>query len=137
MAKKCPKKIGKLSRTKGRAFEQEIARLFRPIFPDARRHLEYQQFEAAFGADLAGTGPYQIQCKRGRKWASLSAIEEVKADEAFGEVPVLVTKGDNKRILVALPLEHFLDILKRAHVRIYSVKEPPSVDIDKLLDELA
>lgn len=113
--KKCPKRIGKLSRVKGRAFEQLIAKMLRPIFPDARRHLEFQAFEAAFGADLAGTGPYQIQCKRGRKWCSLSAIEQVKADEAFGEIPLLVTQGDFKRILVAMPIEAFLGLLSKAY----------------------
>lgn len=105
------KRLGRLSRTKGHSFEREIAILLREIYPNARRHLEYQDAEAN-GVDLVETGFYRIQCKRGRKYASLTAIEEVTADELFGEVPVLVTKGDGKRTLVALPVEEFLRLLR-------------------------
>lgn len=104
--------MGKLSRTKGHSFEREIAIALRGIFPEARRHLEYQDAEAN-GVDLVNTGKYFIQCKRGRKYASLTAIKEVQCDEALGDVPVLVTKGDNERILVALPLEEFLNLIKK------------------------
>lgn len=104
--------MSKLSRTKGHGFEREIAIALRDIFPDARRHLEYQDAEAN-GVDLINTGKYFIQCKRGRKYASLTAIKEVQCDEALGDVPVLVTKGDNEKILVALPLDEFIRLLKQ------------------------
>lgn len=103
--------MGKLSRTKGHSFERFIAVALRHIFPEARRHLEYQDAEC-FGVDLVNTGHYRIQCKRGRKPASLSAIKEVVADELLGEVPVLITQGDRERVLVALPLEEFIRLLK-------------------------
>lgn len=102
---------GKLSRTKGHSFEREISVALRLVFPSARRQLEYHENDCN-GIDIANTGPYKIQCKRGKKYASLSAIKEVKADEMMGDVPVLVTKGDNERILVCLPLEEFIDLLK-------------------------
>lgn len=103
--------MSKMSRTKGFAFERAIAAALRVVYSGARRHLEYQDSEA-YGVDLALTGPYKIQCKRGRKWASLSAIKEVTCDELMGEVPVLVTQGDRERILVALPFEEFIRLLK-------------------------
>ncbi len=103
---------GKLSRTKGHSFEREIATALRVVYPEARRLLEYHP-EDAEGVDLLNTGQYRIQCKRGRKWCSLSKIEEVTADETFGEVPILVTQGDRKRILVAMPFEEFLRLLQQ------------------------
>lgn len=103
---------GKWARTKGHSFERLIASRLRVVFPSCRRHLEYQDGEC-FGVDLANTGPYRIQCKRGAKPAPLSAIKEVQADEDLGEVPVLVTQGDHGRILVALPFEEFLRLLQK------------------------
>lgn len=104
--------MSKLSRTKGFSFERQIAQLLRPVFgPDVRRHLEYQAREAN-GVDLIGTGNYKIQCKRGKKYASLSAIKEVTADELLGEVPILVTQGDRERILAVLPFEELIRLLQ-------------------------
>jgi len=114
MAKKVRNRsqIGKLSRAKGHSFEREVAILFRAIYPGARRQLEYHSADAN-GVDISGTGPYRIQCKRGRKYATLSKIKEVTYDEFSGEVPLLVTQGDRERILVALPLEEFLRLLAK------------------------
>lgn len=102
---------GKWARTKGHSFERLIAKRLRLVFgPSVRRHLEYQDGEC-YGVDLVNTAHYRIQCKRGAKPASLSAIKEVEADELMGEVPVLITQGDQGRILVALPFEEFVRLL--------------------------
>lgn len=113
-------RIGRLSRTKGIEFERETAIALRVVFPDARRHLENHELDAT-GVDLMGTGPYRVQCKRGRKYASLTAISEVQCDETMGDVPVLVTRGDDLRALVAVPLEEFIDLLKFK----YGLKQKP------------
>lgn len=118
--------MSKLSRRKGHSFEREIASRLRVVFPEARRLLEYHA-EDANGVDLLNTEFYRIQCKRGRKWCSLSKIEEVTYDELIGEVPVLVTQGDRKEILVALPFDEFLNLLqndKRRDIKCtYSTEE--------------
>lgn len=102
------RKKGRWSRDKGHGFEREIAIMFREIgYPKACRQLEYQEGK---GVDLANTGIYDIQCKRGRKYASLSAIKEVPFAE--GRVPLLITRGDYEETLVAMPLKHFLGLIK-------------------------
>lgn len=111
--KRDPAATGAMSRRKGHSFERQIAIELRQVFPEARRQLEYHSKDAN-GVDLQGTGFYRIQCKRGRKWASLNAINEVVADELLGEVPVLITQGDRERILVALPLEEFIRLVGSA-----------------------
>jgi hypothetical protein len=108
------KQIGKLSRNKGHSFERLIAKKFRPIFPDAKRHLEYQKSEAR-GFDLDGVGEYKVQCKRGRKYANPSAIEEIQLCPIEGGIPVLITQGDFKEPMAVLPLEHFLNLLRRVN----------------------
>lgn len=100
------------SRNKGKAFENQIAQALRPIFPNARRLLE-NHADDANGVDLLHTGPYRIQCKAYRQYAPLAKIEEVQCDEMMGEVPILITKGNNKRILVAMPIEEFLRLIKK------------------------
>lgn len=105
-----PKSKGRHARTKGHSFEREIAEALRPIFPEVRRHLEYQDAEAN-GVDLTHTGRLKIQCKRGKKWASISAIEEIEYRPELGEIAVLVTKGDQKPAMAVIPLENFIRIL--------------------------
>jgi hypothetical protein len=101
---------GKASRRKGHQFERDCANAFREIFPNAKRNLEYQ-LDACYGVDLANTGDYRIQCKKLKKYASISKIEEVKCDRVLGEVPVLITAGDGKEPMAVLPLQEFLNLL--------------------------
>jgi hypothetical protein len=103
-----PSQKGKMSRTKGLAFEREVAILLRAVYPEARRQLEYQE---GLGVDISGTGAYRFQCKRGRKYAPLSMLEE--AEDGVG-IPVLVTKADHKGAVAALRFEDFLHLLKLA-----------------------
>lgn len=103
---------GRMSRAKGHAFERWCAQQFAKIYPGAKRHLEYQSSEAK-GVDLDGTGAYRVQCKRGRRYASISAIKEVEICPIDGGVPVLVTKGDNEEPMVVLPFAHFLELIEQ------------------------
>lgn len=101
---------GKGCRTKGHSFERWVAETLRKIFPDAKRHLEYHSRDAD-GRDIEHTGQYLIQCKRNRKYASLSAIKEIQICPIEGGIPVLVTKGDSLEPLACLPYSHFLKLI--------------------------
>ena len=83
--------------------------MFREIFPGARRLLEYHA-EDAKGVDLLNTGRWKVQCKKLKAYAPLSRIEEVQCDRKAGNVPVLVTAGDNLEPLACLPLSVFLEL---------------------------
>ena len=101
---------GKRSRAKGLDFERKIAEMLRPIFPDAKRHLEFQKADC-IGVDLDNTGPYRIQCKKLKKYAPISCIEEVKCHDWLGEIPVLITAAIDKPPLVVLPLEEWIRLI--------------------------
>jgi hypothetical protein len=103
-------KRGRSARTKGHQFEREVAIQLRHIFPGVRRHLEYQDVEAN-GVDLVGTGRFKIQCKKLKKYSSITAIDEIEYDRAMGEVPILVTAGDNKPPMAVLPFEDLIVLL--------------------------
>jgi hypothetical protein len=104
--------MSKKSRTKGHSFERWVAKKLRGIFPEARRHLEYHSRDAN-GVDISNTGDFKIQCKRGKRYSSLTAIEEIQLCPIEGGIPVLVTKGDNKQVLVCMPFDAFLDLIAR------------------------
>lgn len=100
---------GKRARRKGHGFEREIAiELRKAGFPQACRHLEYQQ---GAGYDIDNAGVYDIQCKRNKRYQNASVIKEVPYRE--GRVRVLVTRADKMETLVVIPFDHFLEIMKK------------------------
>lgn len=100
------------SRTKGLTFERWVAQKLRHIFPEVRRHLEFQKGEAN-GVDLSNTGQYKIQCKRFAKYAPMTCIEEVQYHAWLGEVPVLITAGNDKPALAVIPLDEFIRLVEK------------------------
>jgi len=44
--------MGKSQRIKGRRGEQEVVNYWKPLFPKAKRHLEFQDEEAELGIDV-------------------------------------------------------------------------------------
>lgn len=106
---------GKSSRTKGHSYEREIAKRLRDegLFPEAKRHLEMQMQEAK-GYDLDNTPPFKIQLKRGKKYASITKIEEAAREVSSDEAPVLITKGDRQRDVVVMYLDDWIDLVREA-----------------------
>lgn len=108
--------MSRRNRRKGLVFEREVAIAFRAAgFPAASRHLEFQSHHGGQGIDLEGVGPYRVQCKKLRQYASVATIEEVKCERWLGEVPILVTAGDNKEPMAVLPLEELMRLIKFRH----------------------
>lgn len=99
------------ARQKGHNFEREIANALVSVFPNARRQLEYHADDAN-GCDIQNTEPYLIQCKRFSKYVNPSKISEVICDRSLGDVPILVTKGDNLEPLAILPFTELVRLLK-------------------------
>lgn len=104
--------MGRSERTKGHNFEREIANRFKTVFEGARRHLEFQKEEAQAGVDISNTGRYKVQCKRGKRYAPMTAIYEVEIDFIEGGCPILVTQADRQPILAVLPFEELLDLIR-------------------------
>ena len=77
--------MGKTSRRKGRAYEQEISRLLRDsgIDPDAKRHLEFQYQEAVEGRDIDTALPFAIQCKHWKSTPSISSMEQIQTSDEY------------------------------------------------------
>lgn len=103
---------GATSRRKGHQFERNTAIALRHLFPEARRHLEYQDGEAN-GVDISNTGIYRVQCKKLRAYVSVNTINEIQCDRGLGEVPILVTAADNKPAMAVVYFEDLVTLLER------------------------
>jgi len=99
--------MGASQRIKGVQFERKVASQLRRIFPEAKRHLEYQDGEA-YGMDIANTGEYAFQCKKHKKYVSINTIKEIKCDL----IPVLVTAADREEVMAVLPFDELLRLLE-------------------------
>ena len=99
------------ARQKGFTFERFCAAAFVDAgWLHAKRHLEYQFVEAQ-GFDLDHTWPFKVQCKRHAKYVNPSVISEVKGLSP-GEVPLLITAGNNLPAMAILPFAEFMLIAK-------------------------
>jgi hypothetical protein len=108
--------VGKLSRTKGAAFEKEIARALREIFVRARRGIG-QARAANEVPDVDGT-PFWIETKHGKSVSVRAAYRQALA--ARGSCPELarrahpilvVHREDREETLATLPFDFLLLLL--------------------------
>jgi len=88
-------KRGRSSRTRGHSWERFVSAALRMIWPDARRHLEYQDGEAN-GIDIANTGEtFRIQCKSTAKVPNIPQVfKEIRHDQE--NIPVVIFKVTGK-----------------------------------------
>ena len=100
---------GKSSRTKGHSWEREVAIMFRGIFPEARRGLQYQ--DGLQCSDVVGT-PFHIECKRCRKVNYREAMRQAMSECKQGFAPVVIAKDDREAPVVMMLLDDFLDFVK-------------------------
>jgi hypothetical protein len=106
--------MGASQRRKGHNYEREIARVFREIYPGARRGLQYRDGSEA--ADVEGT-PFHIECKRGKAISVFAALKQAEAAASRGMVPIVVAKRDRERDVVMLSLEDFLELIRENEER--------------------
>lgn len=96
---------------KGKSWEREIANAIGHIFPEAKRHLEYQASAAAKGIDLEGTGCFKIQAKNYQGYAPIGKIFEIK-ELCEGDIPLLITKGNRLPPMVVLPFDSMIYLME-------------------------
>jgi hypothetical protein len=104
--------MGKASRVKGRAYEQDVARKLRPIYPEARRGLQFQDGSTA--PDVIA-GPWHIECKKRKARPNpLAALEQAERDCDPKRVPVAVCKQDRARATVTMRFDDWLELVADA-----------------------
>ena len=117
--------MGAGERRKGINFERFIRRRFNSIYAKAVRNYENLP-GAELGTDVIA-GPFKIQCKRGKAYASVNRIFEVNTNKG---IPLLITKADHKPEMVVINLEAFLELLKEKENGVTSRDTEESLDVE-------
>ena len=102
---------GKAAKNKGRAGEQEVAKILRERgYASARRT---QQFSGKGGtADVEGIDGFHIEVKRQEKLRIEEWCEQAYSDAVDPEIPIVVFRRSRQPWRVVLDLQDFLDILE-------------------------
>ena len=98
---------GARSRRKGRAWEQAVARMLRPLFGDAVKR-GWQARSGKDAPDVVGT-PYHIECKHGAL-VNLRAALKQAIEATDGRVPLVVAKDNRSEPLVVMRLSDWLKL---------------------------
>lgn len=103
------------SRRKGHGEERKLALHWRAngLFPDAKRHLEYQSQEAKEGVDLDNTACFDVQIKVGKQVPKFlyTIINQIR--NQAGQYKVGVVRRDNEKPLVVMPLKDWEELAKK------------------------
>lgn len=103
------------ARAKGLQFERDVANAIGHVFPEAKRHLEYQGDSAQEGRDISNTGVYAIQCKNLQNYVPIKTIKEV--NRTSENRPVLVTKGNKMEPVVVMYFSDWVKMLEETRGR--------------------
>lgn len=102
------------SRRKGVRFERALASKLREYGYDCRRG---QQYCGANGdADVVGLPGLHIEAKAVERLNLYDAMAQSKRDARPGEIPVVMHKKNNCKILVSLELADFMEIYREWEV---------------------
>ena len=117
-----PSTVGKLSRTKGHAWEREVAGMLRHAGdPSAARNLEEVRYGNS-GDIICDRFPLIVQCKTGKRPPIYTGLAEaIEASKGTGKIPMLVahrdapkpfTDADN---LAVFRLDDIIDLFRELH----------------------
>lgn len=109
--KRTPAQIGKASRVKGKAFEQEVARRFREVMPTEKIVRGWQAHSGANAADVV-TPVFWVECKRSNTATPEKALTQAQADAPDGRVPLAILKKDRKVAYAAMTLDDFMELVR-------------------------
>lgn len=105
--------MGKMSRTKGAVYENEVCKAISSFWPSAKRNLS--QYQGSDGRDLDNTQPVCFQLKR-RKKITLAEIKiaYIEAEESLDDehlIPIAGWRNDNGKSMVMLSLDDLILLL--------------------------
>lgn len=97
--------MGKLSKTKGKVGEREVAALLREYGFEGKRGVQYQGGKDS--ADVTGLPGFHIEVKRTEKFALEAAMAQARAD-CGGNIPMVFHRKSKNGWVVIMDAEDFL-----------------------------
>lgn len=102
--------MGKLSKTKGKVGEREVAALLREFGYEGKRGVQYQGGNDS--PDVQGLPGFHIEVKRVEALQLWPAMEQAKGDAKEGDVPVVFHRPSRRDWVVILDAREFLKIVR-------------------------
>ena len=114
----------KSAKAKGRALQNLVRDKLRDIFVYTTRIPKLQEDDiksqtmGMTGEDIVLSPkaremiPYCFECKNVERLQFWSTVEQVENNTKKGSIPAIVMKKNRKKPYVAIPLDHFITILK-------------------------
>ena len=107
--------MGRMSRTKGKRGERELAGRLRELgITEAQRGQQYHG--GADSPDVAGMPGVHIECKRVERLCLHDAMVQSRRDaDGSGDVPVVMHRRNHEPWYVTMTLEDFVAMYQRAN----------------------
>lgn len=102
--------MGKLSKTKGKVGEREVAALLREYGFAGQRGVQYQGGKDS--ADVIGLPGYHIEVKRVERFDLEGAMDQARNDAASAAVPVVFHRKSKRDWVVVLDAKDFLQLVR-------------------------
>ena len=102
--------MGKMSKTKGKTGEREVAALLREFGYGGARGVQYQGGKDS--ADVIGLPGFHIEVKRVERFDLEGAMEQAKADAAGSATPVVFHRKSKRDWVVVLDARAFLQLVR-------------------------
>jgi hypothetical protein len=100
--------MARISITKGKNFEREVAAKLREVYPEARRGLA-QPRSGDETPDVDGT-PFWVECKVGQRINVQAALSQA-TDATDGRPPLAVCKVDREPATATMLLSDFINLV--------------------------
>ena len=102
--------MGKMSKTKGKVGEREVAALLREYGFVGQRGVQYQGGKDS--ADVTGLSGYHIEVKRVERFDLEAAMAQARNDAAGAAVPVVFHRKSERDWVVVLDADKFLTLVR-------------------------
>lgn len=102
--------MGKMSKTKGKVGEREVAALLREYGFVGQRGVQYQGGKDS--ADVTGLPGHHIEVKRVERFDLEAAMDQARNDAAGAAVPVVFHRKSKHGWVVVLDADKFLTLVR-------------------------
>ena len=102
--------MGKMSKTKGKVGEREVAALLREYGYGGQRGVQYQGGKDS--ADVTGLPGYHIEVKRVERFDLEAAMAQARSDASGAAVPVVFHRKSKHGWVVVLDAKDFIQLVR-------------------------
>jgi Holliday junction resolvase len=107
--------MSRMSKTKGKVGEREVAQLLRDHGFDARRGVQFQG--GSDSPDVIGLPGFHLEVKRCEAFRLYSALEQAMSEKGDGDIPAVFHRANQRPWVVVLNAGDFLAMARALQAR--------------------